>query len=213
MSFWAYILRCADNSYYTGHTDNLEKRIGEHSSGAIASCYTFKRRPLQLVFSQEFPTREEALASELQIKGWSRKKKEAMMRGDWAEVSRLAKSSTPVRAEPGACLTVEAHSNSVRPEPVEGLISTTVRPEPVEGPAPTSVRPEPVEGLISTTVRPEPVEGPAPTSVRPEPVEGRHSPTDSLERTSNHADEVEAFTRLRPFDRLPAQPERSGGDE
>ncbi|MGA7951813.1 MAG: GIY-YIG nuclease family protein [Thiobacillaceae bacterium] len=99
MAFWVYILRCADGSYYTGHTHNLEKRIGEHTSGAIASCYTFKRRPLELVFSQDFPTREEALSSEQQIKGWSRKKKEAMMRGDWSGISRLAKSSNTVQAE------------------------------------------------------------------------------------------------------------------
>lgn len=92
MPFYVYILHCCDNSYYTGHTDNLEKRIAEHTSGAIPSCYTFKRRPLSVVFSQEFSTREEALASEQQIKGWSRKKKEAMIRGDWEEVSRLAKS-------------------------------------------------------------------------------------------------------------------------
>jgi len=97
MVFWVYILRCSDGSYYTGHTDNLEKRISQHTTGAIASCYTFKRRPLELVFSQEFTTRAEALASERQIKGWSRKKKEAMMRGDWMEVSRLAKSA---RSEP-----------------------------------------------------------------------------------------------------------------
>ena len=90
MPFWVYILRCADGSYYTGHTDNLENRMGQHSTGAIASCYTFKRRPLTLAFSQEFVTREEALGAEQQIKGWGRKKKEAMMRGDWAEVSRLA---------------------------------------------------------------------------------------------------------------------------
>ncbi|MCF8151461.1 MAG: GIY-YIG nuclease family protein, partial [Sulfuritalea sp.] len=93
MSFWVYILRCADGSYYTGHTDNLEGRIAQHSSGAVRSCYTFSRRPLECAFSQEFASREEALASEQQIKGWSRKKKEAMIRGDWAEVSRLARSS------------------------------------------------------------------------------------------------------------------------
>ncbi|MCX6075049.1 MAG: GIY-YIG nuclease family protein [Campylobacterales bacterium] len=92
MAFYIYILHCSDNSYYTGHTDNLEKRISEHTSGAIPSCYTFKRRPLTLIFSQEFGTREEALASEQQIKRWSRKKKEAMIRGDWEDVSRLAKS-------------------------------------------------------------------------------------------------------------------------
>ena len=99
MVFWVYILRCADGSYYTGHTDNLEERIGEHATGAIVNCYTFKRRPIELVFSQEFTTREEALASEQQIKGWSRKKKEAMMRDDWAEVSRLAKSVRPELVE------------------------------------------------------------------------------------------------------------------
>jgi predicted GIY-YIG superfamily endonuclease len=98
MAFWVYILRCSDGSYYTGHTDNLENRIYQHHSGAIPSCYTLNRRPVELVFSQDFPTREQALASEQQIKGWSRKKKEAMMRGDWAEVSRLAKSKT-VRTE------------------------------------------------------------------------------------------------------------------
>ncbi|MEK7793512.1 MAG: GIY-YIG nuclease family protein [Candidatus Hydrogenedentota bacterium] len=89
--FWVYILRCADGSYYTGHTDDLPKRMVEHESGAIRTCYTYKRRPLQLVFSQEFPTRDAALAAERQIKGWSRKKKEALIRGDWAEVSRLAR--------------------------------------------------------------------------------------------------------------------------
>lgn len=115
MAFWVYILRCGDGSYYTGHTDNLERRIGEHNSGAIASCYTFKRRPLELVFSQDFPTREEALASEQQIKGWSRKKKEAMMRGDWAEVSRLAKSNTTVRPE-----LVEGREPSVHPSTSSG---------------------------------------------------------------------------------------------
>ena len=91
MSFWVYMLRCSDESYYTGHTDNLESRIAQHFSGAIPGCYTFSRRPLDIVFSQEFVTREKALASELQIKGWSRKKKEAMICGDWAEVSRLAR--------------------------------------------------------------------------------------------------------------------------
>jgi len=92
MSFWVYILRCADNSYYTGHTDNLEKRIGEHQAG-ICGGYTSTRLPIGLAFTQEFPSRVEALAAEQQIKGWSRKKKEAMMRGDWSEVSRLAKSA------------------------------------------------------------------------------------------------------------------------
>jgi putative endonuclease len=118
MSFWVYILRCADNSYYTGHTDNLEQRIAQHHEGYFPTCYTYNRRPLELVFSQDFVTREEALTSERQIKGWSRKKKEAMMRVDWAEVSRLAKSSNPVR-----------------PEPVEGQCGSTSSPRTDEGAA------------------------------------------------------------------------------
>jgi len=92
MSFSVYILRCADHSYYTGHTDNLEQRIGEHQNG-LCGGYTASRLPVELVFNQECTTREEALTAERQIKGWSRKKKEAMMRGDWAEVSRLAKGT------------------------------------------------------------------------------------------------------------------------
>ena len=92
MSFYVYILKCADNSYYTGHTDNLEQRLAQHHRRYFLFCYTATRLPVELVFTQMFPTREEALASEQQIKGWSRKKKEAMMRGDWNEVSRLAKS-------------------------------------------------------------------------------------------------------------------------
>ena len=96
MSFWVYILRCADNSYYTGHTDNLEDRIAKHKTGEIEG-YTSTRLPVMLVFSEEFPTREEALACEQQIKGWSRNKKEALMRGDWAEVSRLARRRHPSR--------------------------------------------------------------------------------------------------------------------
>ena len=148
MSFWVYILRCADSSYYTGHTDNLEGRIAQHFSGAIPSCYTFSRRPLECVFSQDFATREEALASEQQIKGWGRKKKEAMIRGDWAEVSRLARSSVGTIDEP----------SSRRDGPSNGPSTSSGRTEAGESSAisgPSTVRPELVEGQSS--IRPEPV--------------------------------------------------------
>jgi putative endonuclease len=91
--FYIYILKCSDNSYYTGHTDSLEKRIAAHQSGLIEG-YTKDKRPVKLEFRQEFTTREEAIRAEIQIKGWSRKKKEAMIRGDWKEVSRLAKNKS-----------------------------------------------------------------------------------------------------------------------
>lgn len=94
MRFWVYMLRCADDSYYTGHTDNLEERIAEHQTGEVTG-YTSARLPVSLVFSEEFSSREEALAREQQIKGWGRRKKEALMRGDWASLSRLARSVHP----------------------------------------------------------------------------------------------------------------------
>lgn len=90
MGFWVYILHCADGSYYTGHTDNLERRIGQHQSGEIGG-YTATHKPISLVFSQECPSREEALRAERQLKGWSRKKKEAMMRGDWTTINQLSR--------------------------------------------------------------------------------------------------------------------------
>jgi putative endonuclease len=89
--FWVYLLKCADKSYYAGHTDDLENRLAQHHSKEIPSCYTATRLPVTLVYSQEFSTREEALGSERQIKGWSRKKKEALISGDWAALSLHAK--------------------------------------------------------------------------------------------------------------------------
>ncbi len=91
LSFWVYMLRCVDDSYYVGHKDNLETRMHQHVHGAFPACYTFRRRPLALVYSQPFPTREEALAAERRIKGWGRGKKAALARQDWAEISRLAR--------------------------------------------------------------------------------------------------------------------------
>ena len=96
MSFWVYMLQCADQSYYIGHTDELERRLLQHERGELDG-YTLTRRPVRVVFTQEFASREEALAAERQIKGWSRKKKEALVRSDWAEMSRLAQRRKPFR--------------------------------------------------------------------------------------------------------------------
>lgn len=90
MAFWTYMLLCSDSSYYTGHTENLDHRIADHQAGRFPG-YTHKRRPVRLVWSQEFPTRHEALAAERQIKGWSRAKKEALIDQRWDELSRLAR--------------------------------------------------------------------------------------------------------------------------
>ena len=90
MSFWAYMLRCADGGYYLGHTDDLEARVAAHQSGLLEG-YTRKRRPVTLVWSQEFAERDEAFRAERQIKGWSRAKKEALIRGDWDGLQVLAR--------------------------------------------------------------------------------------------------------------------------
>jgi predicted GIY-YIG superfamily endonuclease len=89
--FYLYILRCRDSSYYVGHTDDLEKRVAEHQAGTYLG-YTSARRPIALVYAAEFPTRQEALDREQQLKGWSRAKKEALISGDWEQFPTLAKS-------------------------------------------------------------------------------------------------------------------------
>ena len=90
MAFWCYILLCADGLYYTGHTDNLDYRIGQHQSGLIEG-FTSSRLPVRLMWSQDFTTRYEALDAEMRIKKWSRAKKEALIRGDWKAVSYFTK--------------------------------------------------------------------------------------------------------------------------
>jgi predicted GIY-YIG superfamily endonuclease len=90
MSFWVYMLRCADGRFYTGHTDNLERRLGEHAHGGFCA-FTASRRPLTLAWQEEFPTRLEALEAERKVGRWSRAKKEALIRGDWPAISILAR--------------------------------------------------------------------------------------------------------------------------
>jgi len=93
LPFYVYILRCRDGSYYTGHTDNLEKRIGEHYTGKI-KCYTSTRRPVKLVYIEEFASRAKAIQTERQIKGWSRAKKEAYIKENYELLKKLSKRRT-----------------------------------------------------------------------------------------------------------------------
>jgi len=100
MQFWVYILRCRDGSYYTGHTDDLEKRMAEHEQG-LAADWTRRRRPVELVWCEDAPTRYEALAFERRVKNWSRAKKEALIAGDWQRVGYFA---TPPHERPSTSL-------------------------------------------------------------------------------------------------------------
>ena len=90
MPFFVYILRCSDGSYYVGHTDDLEPRLAAHQRGEIAG-YTRKRRPVRLVFADQFAGRAEALARERQLKGWSRAKKEALIKSNWRRLQWLSR--------------------------------------------------------------------------------------------------------------------------
>ena len=119
MAFYVYILRCADGSYYTGHTDNLEQRLAAHQNGEIEG-HTRTRRPVTLVFSDRFDSRQDAFERErqlkgfqagafrhvcersvasrrmvprqLNLKGWSRAKKEALIDNDWDRLVTLSRS-------------------------------------------------------------------------------------------------------------------------
>ena len=88
---FVYIVKCHDGSYYTGVTSNLEQRIYQHVSGYYPDCYTFKRRPLSLVFYAEFTDITIAIEKEKQIKHWSKAKKEALINEDYGELINLAK--------------------------------------------------------------------------------------------------------------------------
>ena len=87
-----YILQCADGSYYTGITRrSVEEQVSEHAQGLIADCYTFTRRPVKLIFAEHYDRIVDAIAAERRIKGWSRAKKEAYIREDFAGLVALAK--------------------------------------------------------------------------------------------------------------------------
>jgi putative endonuclease len=93
-----YILRCADGSYYTGLTRrSVETRLSEHVQRLDPECYTATRLPVTLVFSEHYARLDEAIAAERRIKGWSRAKKEAYMRGDFNGLSRLARRGAKSR--------------------------------------------------------------------------------------------------------------------
>jgi predicted GIY-YIG superfamily endonuclease len=91
LNFHVYILRCADGRYYVGHTDDIEKRLSEHNLGTFDG-FTRKRRPVAVVYSEVYSSRDDAFQRERQLKGWSRAKKEALMRGEYSELVRLSKA-------------------------------------------------------------------------------------------------------------------------
>ncbi len=90
-TYYVYILKCCDDTYYTGFTSNLENRIEQHQLGKHECSYTFKRRPVELVFYCEFTNVEIAIETEKQLKKWSKVKKEALIDGEFEKLPNLAK--------------------------------------------------------------------------------------------------------------------------
>ena len=89
--FFVYILLCNDGTYYTGHTDDMDARLGAHEGGFYKDCYTKTRLPVKLVFVEARQSRAQALETERQIKNWSRKKKEALIKADFILLKQYGK--------------------------------------------------------------------------------------------------------------------------
>ncbi|WP_297693278.1 GIY-YIG nuclease family protein [uncultured Eudoraea sp.] len=97
--YYVYILQCSDGLTYTGMTNNISRRFEEHQRGMNKSCFTFKRRPVRLVFHQEFNDVDQAIYFEKRIKNWSSKKKLALANGDYDLLKLLAQCRNETHAK------------------------------------------------------------------------------------------------------------------
>ncbi|MCX7007284.1 MAG: GIY-YIG nuclease family protein [Kiritimatiellaeota bacterium] len=104
MSYWVYILLCADGRFYVGHTNNLKERVACHNAGRGA-LFTSIRRPVRLVHSEEFGTESAAVAREIQIKHWSHAKKTALVKGELQRLHALSISRDHKKTSPAQPLT------------------------------------------------------------------------------------------------------------
>lgn len=90
-NFYVYILECKNGSYYVGHTNDPDRRVEEHNKGLAACGYTFSRRPVRIVYLCEFSNRAHAFLMERKIKQWTRKKKQALIDGQFDLLTELCK--------------------------------------------------------------------------------------------------------------------------
>ena len=88
---YVYILQCNDDSYYTGVTNDIDRRFKEHQSGSKRESYTFSRRPLKLVFHTTFNSPDKAIICEKRLKKWSHEKKKALAEGKYELLPELSK--------------------------------------------------------------------------------------------------------------------------
>ncbi|WP_421811815.1 GIY-YIG nuclease family protein [Flagellimonas sp.] len=92
-TYFVYILKCSDNTYYTGITSDLMGRLESHQKGKYRDSYTYYRRPLELVYHCTFSDPNTAIMTEKQIKKWSKKKKEALIAGEFDKLPNLSKKN------------------------------------------------------------------------------------------------------------------------
>lgn len=88
--FYVYIVKCSDESYNTGIANDINRRLNEHNKGISLTSYTYRRRPVELVFCETFNDFRIAEQWEKQIKGWSRRKKEALIERNWGKLKDLS---------------------------------------------------------------------------------------------------------------------------
>nr|WP_321485277.1 GIY-YIG nuclease family protein [uncultured Draconibacterium sp.] len=88
--FYVYIVKCSDNSYYVGVTNDIERRLEEHNQGVSENSYTYKRRPVTLVFYETYNDFKIAEQWEKRLKGWSRRKKKALIERNWEKLRRYS---------------------------------------------------------------------------------------------------------------------------
>jgi putative endonuclease len=92
MKVWVYILECADGRYYVGtyRGEDMDVRVSEHYAGTYPDAWTYTRRPVTLAWAEHYPNADQAIAIERKLKGWSRAKKEAVIRDDWRGLPALS---------------------------------------------------------------------------------------------------------------------------
>ena len=93
-TYYVYIVECKDWSYYTGITNDIETRMWQHNTGQDEESYTYTRRPVELKYVEIFHDIDQAIAREKQIKGWSRKKKQALISENFEKLKELSRSKS-----------------------------------------------------------------------------------------------------------------------
>ena len=137
MKGYMYILLCNDGSYYTGSTNDLERRLEQHFAGEGAN-YTKKHPPVELLYYEEFDRIDEAFFREKQVQGWSRRKKEALINGEHGKLPELSRNYTQYGVPSASVVSTSSTTEITTGSTTEIMTSSTTEspvPELVEGTA------------------------------------------------------------------------------